>query len=60
MLYKLVLLETLLLYKSLFKFDNHHYNITPHFQRFPQDNNLLKRESIPEDIQYLLNNMKGF
>lgn len=60
MLYELVLLETLLIYESLFKFDNHHYNIIPHLQRFPQDINLLKRESIPEDIQYLLNDMKGF
>ncbi len=45
--------ETKVIYESFFKFANHHYNIIRRFGRFPQRNVVLKRESTPEEMQYL-------
>jgi uncharacterized protein (DUF924 family) len=45
--------ETQVIYESFFKFANHHYSIVQRFNRFPQRNRLLGRESTPGELQYL-------
>ncbi len=45
------------LYKNIsadnFKFAHHHFNIIKKFGRFPHRNNILGRESTPDEITYL-------
>lgn len=52
-LVELALPETKIIYESFFKFANHHYSIVRRFGRFPQRNEILGRESRPEEIEYL-------
>jgi len=53
MLVELAFPETRIIYESFFKFANHHYNIIRRFGRFPQRNEILGRESTPEELKYL-------
>ncbi len=48
--------ETQIIYESFCKFANHHYNIIKRFDRFPQRNAILSRESTEEEIKYLKEN----
>jgi uncharacterized protein (DUF924 family) len=45
--------ETRVIYDSFLRFANHHFSIIQRFQRFPQRNRVLNRESTPEELVYL-------
>ncbi len=45
--------ETRVIYDSFLRFANHHYTIIQRFQRFPQRNRVLNRQSTPEEMVYL-------
>jgi len=45
--------ETRVIYDSFLRFANHHYGVIQRFNRFPQRNRVLKRESTPEELVYL-------
>jgi uncharacterized protein (DUF924 family) len=53
MLVSLALPETKVVYDSFMRFANHHYSVIQQFGRFPQRNQLLGRDSTPEELTYL-------
>lgn len=50
---QLALDETKVLYDSFLRFAMHHYDVVRRFGRFPQRNQVLGRESTPEELIYL-------
>lgn len=53
MLAELAFAETRIIYDSFLRFANHHYGIIQRFNRFPQRNRVLGRESTAEELVYL-------
>ncbi len=45
--------ETKVIYDSFLRFANHHFGVIQRFNRFPQRNRVLNRESTPEELVYL-------
>ena len=45
--------ETRVIFESFYKFANHHYSLIKRFERFPQRNTVLKRESTTPEVEYL-------
>lgn len=52
-LVELAFAETRVIYDSFLKFAHHHYGIIQRFERFPQRNKALGRESTAEELMYL-------
>jgi uncharacterized protein (DUF924 family) len=50
---ELAFAETRVIYDSFLRFANHHYGVIQRFNRFPQRNRVLNRESTPEELVYL-------
>ena len=53
LLSELAFSETKIIYDSFLRFAHHHYNVIQKFNRFPQRNKVLNRESTPEELVYL-------